>query len=481
MAATVSAADLFCGGGGTSTGLAFACQDLGVKVRLLAVDHWETAVATHSRNHPWAEHRLASVDSLDPIEAVPSGRLDLLLASPECRYFSRAAGNRRLQPQKRASAWVLLRWLEQLDVRTALVENVPEFVNWCRVGVSGKPVLSEQGDLFRAWVLAVRSLGYTVEWKVLDAADFGACTSRRRLFVQARKGHAATVWPRQTHSRGGKVPGTLPWRGAREVIDLSRPSRSVFGRPLARNTWRRLLEGVERFGSPEMQPFVRMLREQLGIPAQKRGGQAHRPSRAFTLEVAGRRATQIAVSLDEPTPTITTRCDRYVAMPIVLAPEVPAARGGEGYLVRTGFHPPGDRMGALPRSIEEPMPTLTSAGGIELARPFLSRYYGVSPPRSLDEPLPTVTTHDRIALARPVLDGQAFDILMRMLAPDELAAGMGFPKEYHFEGSRSAQVRQIGNAVQVDIARALCRALLSCSPAGPLDSWASVPRGEVAA
>ncbi len=47
-----------------------------------------------------------------------------------------------------------------------------------------------------------------------------------------------------------------------------------------------------------------------------------------------------------------------------------------------------------------------------------------------------------------------------MLQPHELAGAMSFPKHYIFNGSREQQVKQIGNAVPVRTARALCEAVL---------------------
>ena len=54
---TYLVADLFCGAGGSSTGSARAITDIGGRMNLVAVNHWETAIATHSRNHPQARKR----------------------------------------------------------------------------------------------------------------------------------------------------------------------------------------------------------------------------------------------------------------------------------------------------------------------------------------------------------------------------------------------------------------------------------------
>lgn len=110
---TVRAVDLFCGAGGISFGLALACEQLNRDVKLIAINHWSTAIDTHRENHPWGDHRNAKVEELEPRQ-VPGERVDILAAAPECTHVSTAWGGRPVGPQKRASPWHILRWLEQL-------------------------------------------------------------------------------------------------------------------------------------------------------------------------------------------------------------------------------------------------------------------------------------------------------------------------------------------------------------------------------
>jgi DNA (cytosine-5)-methyltransferase 1 len=105
----ITAVDLFCGAGGTSTGLYNACVSMGKKVDLLAINHWQKAIDTHQANHPDARCLCAPLESIDPRVAVPSGHLDLLVASPECTYHSNARGGKPINDQLRASAWHVLR------------------------------------------------------------------------------------------------------------------------------------------------------------------------------------------------------------------------------------------------------------------------------------------------------------------------------------------------------------------------------------
>ena len=124
---TLRVADLFCGAGGTSTGLAMACAAAGQPIDLTAVNHWPIAIETHAANHPWARHLCESLDGVDPRKVIPGGRLDVLTASPECIHHSNARGGKPMDDQSRASAWHVLRWADALRPTWILVENVREF------------------------------------------------------------------------------------------------------------------------------------------------------------------------------------------------------------------------------------------------------------------------------------------------------------------------------------------------------------------
>lgn len=136
---TVYMADLFCGAGGTSYGAKKAIRKRGIQLNLLAINHSPTAVATHSINHPNARHMVEDIALVDPEKAVPDGYLDILVASPECKYYSRARGGKPVHDQGRMNPWVIHDWLTKLDVQCVLVENVPEFVDWGPLNTSGYP------------------------------------------------------------------------------------------------------------------------------------------------------------------------------------------------------------------------------------------------------------------------------------------------------------------------------------------------------
>jgi DNA (cytosine-5)-methyltransferase 1 len=123
---TIKAADLFCGAGGSSTGLRQACEVLGLTLDLIAVNHWDIAIDTHSANHPDAEHLCANLDNVDPRKIVPGSKLDLLIASPECTYHSNARGGTPINDQSRASAYRITEWIDHVEVEHVLIENVLE-------------------------------------------------------------------------------------------------------------------------------------------------------------------------------------------------------------------------------------------------------------------------------------------------------------------------------------------------------------------
>jgi len=519
-------ADLFCGAGGTTTGALQAIETRGMRAELTCVNHWPIAVQTHTLNHPEARHFCASIETLDPRVAVPGGSLDLLIAAPECVFHSTARGGKPIDDQRRASAWHILRWLEMLHVEQVIIENVPEFQHWGPLGKNNRPLKAKRGDIFRAFIAAIEALNYRVEWKVLNAADYGAATTRRRLFVRAARGRQVVVWPEPTHSRTGHdtlFGGRKRWRAAREIIDWSLPSQSIFSRkrPLQPATMRRILEGLRRFGGPELEPFLVILRNNgtaqpvdAPLATMTAGGGHHGLVEPVIVKLThGDRKRERSV--DEPLPTVTAahRGELGLAQPFL----VPYHAERAGQVARThdvseplpvvptspvfGLVEPfvlQQQSGGVPRGVGEPVPTVAADGAISLVEPFIlqtshgQRAFGSQEPLPtvttakggdfavvepfltkynrtatggypISDPLDTVSTRDRFGLVQPVVNGLALDIRFRMLQPHELAAAMGFPTSYVFTGNKGDTIRQIGNAVCCEMARALVGAMLDAS------------------
>jgi DNA (cytosine-5)-methyltransferase 1 len=482
----IQAVDLFCGAGGTSTGLFRACHSIGRRVDLLAINHWRVAIETHSANHPGARHICARLDAIRPEDAVKSGYLDILVASPECTHHSVARGGRPVCDQLRASAWLLLRWLETLRVENVLVENVQEFRNWGPIGTNGRPLKRRRGETYQAFLSALRSFGYTVEDRVLNAADYGDPTTRKRLFILARRGNKRITWPEATHGDSDMFSNRQPYRTAREIIDWSIKGQSIYDRkrPLAENTMRRIMAGIRKFGGESFIVHMRGTKDsQINgsaksidhpIPAVTASGGGHfnlcEPFLIHTNHAGGDRVHDI----DRPVPTITCghRGEMGLCEPFLvqyhngadaerrtypLDKPIPTLDTQNRYALCEPFVI-GQQSCAAPRSVDEPLPTIATAGAISLVEPFIVQYNGKSESHSVDEPLNTVTTKERFGLVE-VSGRYQVDIRFRMLQPHELAAAMSF-EDYKFSGNRGDQVRQIGNAVPVRIAEALCKSLL---------------------
>jgi len=222
-------ADLFCGSGGTSTGILKAARQIGRAIDLLAINHWPVAIASHSLNYPNVRHLCESLDNVDPRRQAK--HLHVLAASPECTHHSGARGGKPCSEQSRATAWHVLRWAEGIAIDNILIENVPELVSWGPLDDKGRPIKSKKGRIFDAFINSLRALDYNVEWRVLDTADYGDPQNRKRMIILCRKGWPV-IWPATTHADPDDCPeDKLPWRAAREIIDWSLPSRSIFGRP----------------------------------------------------------------------------------------------------------------------------------------------------------------------------------------------------------------------------------------------------------
>lgn len=162
-----TAIDLFAGLGGWSTGAAQA----GVQV-LWAANHWPAAVQWHAANHPDTEHACQDLHQADWAK-VPAH--DLLLASPCCQGHSKARGKASGNPQhdaSRSTAWAVVSAAEFHKPQAAIIENVPEFIDWA---------------LYPAWAAAMNALGYQLAPHVVDCADLGVPQNRERLFIVATR------------------------------------------------------------------------------------------------------------------------------------------------------------------------------------------------------------------------------------------------------------------------------------------------------
>lgn len=367
MSNIIYAADLFCGAGGTSTGLLHAAERLGKDVRLLAINHWNVAIETHRANHPSARHLTTGLEAVTPADVVPSRRLDLLWASPSCTHHSVARGGRPRCNQSRAQPHLILDWLDQLYVRRLMIENVPEFQNWGPLSAKGLPIKAKAGVLFDDYVRSLEVRGYKCEWKVLCCADYGDATTRERFFLQAVRGRGKIRWPEPTHFRNpGLFREYKPWVPARDIIDWSLHGTSIFRRkkPLADNTLRRIEAGIRKYWGEWAEPFLIVLR-------------GTRSPESTTLR------------LDSPLPTLTAGGGHVAVV--------------EPFLTTLAHGTPDGNFGRRVYGIDEPCRTLTAANEQAIIEPFIVPQHSCGAPRGMGQPIPTVTTDGAHALVEPFL------------------------------------------------------------------------------
>jgi DNA (cytosine-5)-methyltransferase 1 len=447
---TITALDLFCGAGGTSQGLLMAANKLKADLKLIAINHWDVAIDTHSLNHPYAEHLCTGLDSItDPRKLVPSGRVNLLCGSPECTHHSVARGGKPMSDQSRASAWHILRFAEALYIENLIIENVPEFQSWGPLGANGRPLKSKRGQLFEQFISSLRALGYSVEWRILNCADYGDPTTRRRFFLIARRGNKKITWPEATHLPPAKLVGGLfaetrkPWRTAREIIDWKLPSKSIFERkkPLADKTLMRIQAGLKKFCgldvdlkrcfAEDLRPFLVILRgtgtvASVDEPVQTltAGGNHVFLAEPFLAAAGGAEGQgRKPHSVAGPLGTVLPHDRRALVEPFVMQTD---QTGGSGFAVRSVDSPVptlvtkantcvvepfviGQQSGAAPRSVDDPAPTVATGGAISLTEPFLAHFRGDHAGKtdgsqrngSVDIPLPTQDTSNRFGLAEP--------------------------------------------------------------------------------
>lgn len=364
--------DNFAGGGGASTGIEIATG----RLVALAVNHDPAAILMHKTNHPYTEHFQASVWDIDPVAVCRSRPVGLAWFSPDCKHFSKAKGAALVDRKIRGLAWITLRWAAKVRPRVIILENVEEFQTWGPVR-KGKPVKKLAGTTFRKFIDQLTELGYTVEYRELIAADYGAPTSRKRFYMVARCDGKPIVWPKPTHSKTG-ADGLPKWRSAAEIIDWSLPCPSVFAskaeimdryglkavRPLAKNTMRRVIRGVDKFTIRSGKPFF-VIQQKFQNAAQNiekplttvTAVGAHELCKPLLAPVTvTNTSNSVGGTVGAPVHTVTTAGNQMLVTPS---------------LVSIGQTGGGDRI----RDLREPVPTTVSKQEACLVSPSLIQYH----------------------------------------------------------------------------------------------------------
>lgn len=262
--------DNFAGGGGASTGIEIAT---GYSV-YAAINHDPAAIKLHKTNHPSTRHYCENVWDVNPLEVCNGNPVGLAWFSPDCKHFSKAKGRKPKDKNIRGLAWVALRWAGLVRPRVIMLENVEEFKDWGPLNRRHYPIKAKKGKTFHKFVEQFEALGYEVEFRELVAADYGAPTMRKRLFMIARCDGQPIVWPEPTHapmnSKAVKDGILEPYVGAYTQIDFSRPCPSIFEseeeikrkygvraqRPLADKTMQRIARGLQKFVLDNPEPFI---------------------------------------------------------------------------------------------------------------------------------------------------------------------------------------------------------------------------------
>ena len=418
--------DNFAGGGGASTGIELAAG----RPVAVAIDHDPDAILLHKTNHPYTEHLQASVWDVDPVAVCRGRPVGLAWFSPDCKHFSKAKGAALVDRNIRGLAWIVLRWAALVRPRVIMLENVEEFQTWGPVR-KGKPVKSKAGQTFRKWKQQLSDLGYTIDHRELVAADYGAPTTRKRFVLVARCDGKPIRWPERTHaprdSEEVKSGKCLTWRSAAEIIDWTIPGYSIFEskqeiierygvkvvRPLAENTMRRVIRGVDKFTIRSGKPFI--------VPTGygERKGQAPRVH-----------------DMDAPLSTVVSTVKQNLVKPI-LSPititntsnSVGSSAGDPVHTVTTA----GNQILVSPNLIQyhteqtenvraaglgAPINTVDASNRYGLTCANLVEYYGNGVPLDISDPMHTVTAHDREALtAAHIVEFKGQDIGQSVSAP----------------------------------------------------------------
>jgi DNA (cytosine-5)-methyltransferase 1 len=488
--------DNFAGGGGASTGIEAA---LGRPVDI-AINHDPEAIAMHRANHPESRHYCENIWEVDPIDACGGRPVGLAWFSPDCTHFSRAKGTTPRKQEIRGLAWVVVRWARAVRPRVIVLENVEEFQTWGPLRDDGRPDPGVAGETFRAWLADLAGLGYSIEFRSMVAADYGAPTTRKRFYLVARADGAGIAWPGPTHGRGRAAQ----WRPASEIIDWSLPCPSIFDRkrPLAEATQRRIAEGIRRYVLGAAEPFIVPVRSHggggndpraIGLPLRTvtctKRGEFALVSPSLVQRSWGERPGQRprAMDIGRPLGTVVAGGVKHALVATFLSKHYGGVVGHsvertigtvtarDHHAVTTAFLTKfyGTSTGA---GAGEPLPTVTAGGGhggghLAEVRAFLVKYYGA--PRGQEQqvslPLHTVTTKARFGLVTVAgEDYEIADIGMRMLVPRELFAAQGFPSSYRLDAdvggrplTKTAQIRCAGNSVCPPVAQAIVGANLS--------------------
>jgi site-specific DNA-cytosine methylase len=450
--------DAFAGRGGASKGIEKA-TDRPVNI---AINHDPYAILIHKTNHPNTLHIPEDIFSVDLRKYIKKGqRVKLFWASPDCTSHSKDKGGKPKEKGLRILPWAVYKLCKQIrDItgylpETVFMENVEEIQDWGPLDIEGYPIKERKGEDYNRFIRMMKALGYVFDSRELIAADYGAPTTRKRWYGIFRSDGKPIRWPEPTHGEPNRIEvncGLLePWRPISECIDWTDLGSSIFTRkiPLKEKTLNRIARGMEKFIINDPEPYI--------LPDDK--------AASFLIQYHSETKSDYVrgQSVNEPIKTIDTS-NRYGLVTAFIT---------KFYRTTTG------------QSVNTPIHTITtSPGHFGLVSAFLIKYYGSGTGQKVNSPIGTIVTKDRFGLVSVMIKGEPYqivDIWFRMLKPEELKLGQGFPKDYiidhDYNGNKypkSKQVEGIGNSVVPLMAEALVAANLP-----DMRGLESVERGKI--
>ncbi|MBT2374599.1 DNA cytosine methyltransferase [Pseudomonas fluorescens] len=402
--------DFFCGGGGAGTGLEIG---LGRAVSV-AKNHSPQAISMHTVNHPGAKHFTTDVFDGDPDTECGGKAVGWFHMSPDCTHHSQAAGGQPRKREIRNLSWIGLKWGGKKRPRVISLENVKQILQWGRliakrdketgrvvklggdVAAPGEvvpvgqqfliPDPKQRGRTWRRFVALLEGMGYVVEWKVIRACDFGAPTSRERLFMIARCDGKPIVWPEPTHAKN-PAKGQQKWKTAADCIDFTDLGKSIFGRKkdLAPATLRRVAKGMKKFVIDSATPFIVPIANWSGETVQS----ADEPLRTITSYPKGGAFSVVSPII---APATHQGSDR-INDPLDPLPTVTCANRGELTLISPLMvGAGGPEYSGKPVSVDQPTGTLMTQNHRAIVAAHLVKFRFDDAGKALDEPLPTITS-----------------------------------------------------------------------------------------
>lgn len=418
--------DLFCGAGGTTTGVEKATINGQKCAKVIAcVNHDPNAILSHSANHPDTLHFTEDIRTLELVPLVNHvrkskmeypGAYVVLWASLECTNFSRAKGGQPRDADSRTLADHLFRYIDAIEPDYIQIENVEEFMCWGELDEDGKPVSRYRGSDYQRWIHQIECYGYDFHHRILNAADFGAYTSRKRFFgLFARRG-LPMAFPIPTHAKNGgrdELFGEIykKWRPVKEVLDLDDQGQSIFMRekPLCEKTLERIYAGLVKFVA---------------------GGKKRHEAFMLKYNSMNKEGHYSPPSIEEPCPTVAVQNRLGVVRMNFLSKQF----SGDPMSKNQSVEQPAGAITCVDHhamvsakflseyfsgadhnhSINMPASTLTTRS----RHAFVTAYFGNGYNSSIEEPNPTVTTKERHALVSTVGVGAENGLDLESPVPD---------------------------------------------------------------